>query len=358
MIRGVSFLEKVSAWLRRLFRPVGQKKTAGRGYSAAQGLYWLHGKPAPRPATWFEGDSRMQWASGYCQPEQGSTPALEGKTEKGMDYPDYWLMKGETMMQQEQLAEANYCFDQALVHGSANAYALIYKGYCLYRLGSYDAAIVSLNQAALLDPGHPEINLVNALCLCRLQRFEEALAGFTRAIRRGLSTSVIWNNKGFCLSRLGRHREASAAFRTALNKCAEEESPEILCNAATELVELGAYESALDYFNRALHINPDDHVLMNNKALCMELLNSHDHALECYERALTFNPNDSTYLCNLGVCQLKLQRWDQAIASFRDAVSQEPGNSLAWCGLATACLASGRQEEALSCYNQGFDAAG
>jgi tetratricopeptide (TPR) repeat protein len=332
---GISFWEKATSWLRGRLWTVRRKKAAGSRL-LSQRLYWVHG-----------GDQGlMQFSS-----------TLEGSTGKDMDYPDYWLMKGETMLQQERLAEASYCFDLALRHDAADAYALINKGYCLYRLGSYEAALASLNQASSLDPDHPGVNMVRALCLCSLQRFEEALTCFTSAIRRGLETPAIWNNKGFCLSRLGRHREASAAFRIALNKC-DEESPEILCNAAAVMVDLGTHERALEYFNKALGSSPGDHILYNNRAICLELLGQYDRALECYKRALAIDPNNAAYLYNMGICQLKLHLWDQAVTCLREAVSQEPDNALAWCGIAAACLAKGLTEEALACYNQALATTG
>jgi tetratricopeptide (TPR) repeat protein len=270
---------------------------------------------------------------------------------------DYWYMRGEDLVRQERLSEADDCFDIALKQDPGDACALIYKGYCLYRLGSYEAACTYLGRAAQLEPRQPEIDIIKALCLCHIQQFEEALRHLTRALRCGLETPDIWNNKGFCLARLGRRREASVAFKNALSKCGAE-SLEILCNAASVLVELGAGKQALDYFDQALRANADDHVLLNNVAFCLEKLGRCEQALKCYEKAVALDPCNPIYLYNQGLCLLKLQRWDRAYESLQDAVGHDPGNGIAWCGLAAASLARGNSDEALGFYNRALAPAG
>lgn len=286
-----------------------------------------------------------------------SCQSMESQLDKEMDSADYWLVRGETLIQQERLAEADQCFEQALRCDPQDSYALTYKGYCQYKLGHYEAALACLQQAALSSSQHREIDIIRALCLCELHRFEEALSCFTKTLRYGLESPVLWNNKGFCLARLGRQREASTAFKIALSKCGDE-SLEILCNAASVLVEVGAGNQALRYFDRALQIDEKDHVLLNNVAFCLEGLGHHEQALNCYEKALLIDPGNLAYLYNQGLCLLRQQRWDRAFVCLKDVVGRDPGNGIAWCGLAAAYLARGCADEALDCYNKALARAG
>ncbi len=265
--------------------------------------------------------------------------------------PDYWYMKGEALVRAERLKEADDCFDKALKLDPRDASALIYKAYCLYRLGSYEAALTHLGLIPQLKPFRPEISIVKALCLCQLQRFEDALRHFTSALRCGLEIPITWNNKGFCLAHLGRNREASAAFKIALSKC-NSDSLEILCNAASVLVELGAGNQAMDYFDQALTVNAEDHVLFNNMAFCLERLGRYSQALKCYEKALMLNPDNLTYLYNRGICLLRVQQWDRASECLEDVTRRDPGNGIAWCGLAVSSLARGNLDEALNLFNK------
>jgi len=301
---------------------------------------------------------RLYWiASPHAVMAGASCQTMESQLDKDVDSADYWLVKGETLIQQERLTEADHCFEQALRCDPQDAYALTYKGYCQYKLGYYEAALACCKQAALLSPRQREINIVRALCLCELHRFEEALACFTKALRYGLESPVLWNNKGFCLARLGRQREASTAFKIALSKCGDE-SLAILCNAASVLVEVRASNQALRYFDQALQIDEKDHVLLNNVAFCLETLGRHEQALICYEKALLIDPGNLSYLYNQGLCLLRQQRWDRAFVCLKEVVGRDPGNGIAWCGLAAAYLARGCADEALDCYNKALAPAG
>jgi tetratricopeptide (TPR) repeat protein len=296
-----------------------------------QGLYWVKSLDADQ---------------GY-----DSGLSLDGWTRDDTGSADYWYMRGEELVRKERLAEADNCFERVLKQDPYDACALTYRGYCLYRMGSYEVACAYLRQAIQLEPRQPEIGIIMALCLCHLHQYEAALRHFTRALRRGLETPVIWNNKGFCLARLGRFREASASFKNALSKCGAD-SLEILCNAASVLLELDSGKQALDYFDQALKINAEDHVLLNNVAFCLERLGRCNQAIKCYEKALSLDPGNPTYLYNQGLCLLKLQRWDRACECLKEVVKCDPGNGIAWCGLAAVSQARGNDDEALDCYNK------
>lgn len=299
---------------------------------------------------------QLYWMNNHtADPEGASNP--EHRMEGDVDSAEYWLMKGEALIRQEQLSEANFCFEQVLRHEPCDVYALTYTGYCLYKLGQSEKALSILQQVAGSHPRNAEINIIKALCLCQMHQFEVSLIYFTKALRHGLESPVLWNNKGFCLARLGRYREASTAFKIAMSKCGEE-SLEILCNAASVLVEAGANNQALAYFDKALLIDAEDHVLLNNVAFCLEALGRHDQAMKCYERALLLDPGNLTYLYNQGLCLVRQQRWDQAFTCLKEVVGQDPGNGIAWCGLAAAFMARGEAEEALACYNKALAPVG
>lgn len=283
--------------------------------------------------------------------------AMEGQAEEDMGSADYWFMRGEALVRQERFAEACDCFEQVMQRESVDVYTLVYKGYCLYKLGYYETALAGLQQASLIEPRHPEIDIVKSLCLCRLHRFEEALNSLSKALRSGLESSLLWNNKGFCLFWLGRYREASAAFKTALSKCGAE-TPEILCNTASVLVELGESRKALNIFNRALRIGAEDPVLLNNAGFCLEALGRYEQALRCYQKALSLDPASTTCLYNQGLCLMRLKRWDQACECLKEVVRRDPGNGIAWCGLAAASLATGNRDDALEFYNKSFASVG
>lgn len=276
---------------------------------------------------------------------------LEKVLAEGIESADLWRIKGEKLLQMELYAEANQCFDQALRLAPRNPYILNYKGFCLDKLGYYEIALSCFQQAINIMPKDPEILTNTGICLCHLKRYSEALSYFEKALNNGGGSPALWNNKGFCLSKLGRHLEAYAAYKVALEG-GQFETVELLCNMATTLVNLGFYREAMDYFDKALRLNPDDHLVLNNVAVCLEQQGRYDLALKCYEKALANDPDNLTYLCNKGVCLSKMKRWEEALECLKEVIERDLNNYVAYGEMAAIYLAKGQPDEALFYYNK------
>ncbi len=173
-----------------------------------------------------------------------------------------------------------------------------------------------------------EVLVRSGMILCRAERYTEALAFFEKALRHDGTNPVLWNNKGFCLAQLGRYREACDAYRSALAG-EETDKVEAWSNLAATLVWMGSYGEALHYFNLALAVRPEDPLLLNNAAMCLEKLGRREEALRCYEGALARDPGNTTYLLNKGVCLTKLGRWGEAARCFEEVLRRDPGNRIA-----------------------------
>jgi len=55
------------------------------------------------------------------------------------------------------------------------------------------------------------------------------------------------------------------------------------------LDEVGQYEQALDYYNKALALDPRNAIVWNNKGNALCKLGRSEEAIECYDKALTVN---------------------------------------------------------------------
>lgn len=283
--------------------------------------------------------------------KEDSFELLEKILSQGVESAELWRIKGERLIQLEKYAEANLCFDQALRLNPRDPYLLNLKGFCLDKLGHYEIALSCFHQAMSLLPRNPEILTNTGICLCHLERYAEALNCFEKALKHGGGSPALWNNKGFCLAKLGRHMEAYAAYKIALEQ-GQYETVELLCNMAATLVNLGFYREAMDYFDRALRLSPEDPLLLNNVAVCLEQQGRYDIALRCYEKALANDPGNIAYLCNKGICLSKMKRWDEALECLEEVVKRDAINSVAYGEMAAIYLAKGQVDKALLYYNK------
>ena len=65
-------------------------------------------------------------------------------------------------------------------------------------------------------------------------------------------------------------------------------------------INLERYDEAIQYFDKALQIDPNDTVALNNKGDALYQLGKYDEAIQNYDKALQIDPNDTVALNNKG----------------------------------------------------------
>lgn len=162
--------------------------------------------------------------------------------------------------------------------------------------------------------------------------------------------------------------EAERCYQTVLQL--NPKNPDALNLMGVLAVEANQRETALDYFQRAVKIEPEIAIYRNNlgNALCFNT--DFEHALVHLQKAVALDPNYLEAICNLGKVNrllgdittstkwlnraLRLQpghltainelaeieselgRFDQAIQMFEGVLARDPMNVEALCGLAQA----------------------
>lgn len=67
-----------------------------------------------------------------------------------------------------------------------------------------------------------------------------------------------------------------------------------LIKQGTVLVDDGKYEEALEIFENALVLNPDDPDILNKKGVALRSLGRYEEAVRCFNRSLEILPRDLT----------------------------------------------------------------
>jgi tetratricopeptide (TPR) repeat protein len=65
-----------------------------------------------------------------------------------------------------------------------------------------------------------------------------------------------------------------------------------LVKKGTSLVAYGKYEEALECFENALALNPNDPDILNKKGVVLRSLGRYDEATECFNKSLEILPRD------------------------------------------------------------------
>lgn len=82
------------------------------------------------------------------------------------------------------------------------------------------------------------------------------------------------------------------------------------------LYQMGAYEKALQCFERVLLEETSNYIAMGQQALCLTQLNRYEEALTAYQKALTYNHNDPWIQYNYSLCLLAMGNLTEGFALY------------------------------------------
>jgi tetratricopeptide (TPR) repeat protein len=166
------------------------------------------------------------------------------------------------------------------------------------------------------------------------------------------STSIyarIWYTKGTALGNLGKYEQAIECFDKAIKINPNE--PKIWYTKGIALGNLGKYEQAIECFDKG-HVEPNDQDININKGTALHYLGKYEQAIECFDKAIKINPNEPDAWCGKGISLDYLCKYEQAIECFDKAIKINPNEPDVWYNKGTALHYLGKYEEAIKCYDK------
>jgi len=158
------------------------------------------------------------------------------------------------------------------------------------------------------------------------------------------------NNLGHLLRNQGHIEEAMEHYQKAIqinpNDC------EVLNNLGNALADKGRFDEAIENFRQAIRINPNFYFALTGLGVALADKGRFDEAIENFRQAIRINPNDCGALINLGIALAAKGRFDEAIENFRKAIRINPNYCEALVNLGIALAARGRFDEAIENFRQ------
>jgi len=121
------------------------------------------------------------------------------------------------------------------------------------------------------------------------------------------------------------------------------------------LGELNRYEEALKCYEKAIEINPKYIYAWNNKGWILGTLNKHEEALLSFDRVIELNPKYVFSLSNKGWSLNSLNRFEEALKCLDEAVKIDPNYSNAWVNRGWSLNELKRYEEALNSFDRAIE---
>ena len=130
-------------------------------------------------------------------------------------------------------------------------------------------------------------------------------------------------NLGVLLARAGSHEEAMKRYKEVA-KILPRGSSEVHGNIGSIHADNKRYGMALQEFERAVELNPNDYVAHTNIGIIYKKSGNFKRAEEKYKKALSINPNHALAYNNLGNIYLQTKRYDKAIDYYKKAIELSP----------------------------------
>ena len=126
-------------------------------------------------------------------------------------------------------------------------------------------------------------------------------------------------------------------------------------NKATALSDLGQYEDAITAYDKAIALNPDDADAWFDKGYALDELGQYEEAIKAYDKALIINQNDGDAWYNKGIALDNLGRYEEAIKAYDKATNINPDDAGAWYNKGIVLDSVGRYDEAIKAYDKATD---
>lgn len=117
--------------------------------------------------------------------------------------------------------------------------------------------------------------------------------------------------------------------------------------AGDEYRKQGEFANAINWYHRALDINPDNAMVHTNFGSCLLSLGRVEEAKARFLKAIELKPDLATAHCNLGIVLLQQGQPERAVESQLEAIRLDPSFAPARLHLGTLYLGQGRLPEAV-----------
>jgi tetratricopeptide (TPR) repeat protein len=296
-----------------------------------------------------------------------------------MNRPDNerdWVELGKSALNQGDWFQAVTCFQHALNLNPQNPDGWSHLGSGLQQVGRYGEAIIANQNAQKLfqNPSMrvqpPPIDPIVPSSNGNVPTVD--LADY--AVKQGIA----WAQKG-------EYQLAYESFQRAISL--QVNTSQVWCFLGVTQAALQQYDAAIQSFDKALAINPQDHQALRNRgAILANFFDRPEEALQGFNKALAIQPEDAGAWCNRGILLIKqgqyaravvdlnralqihsdypeaylyrgvaknyLQQYQAALTDFDAVLKQEPMMAEAWVGKGCALAALKRYGESITHFDK------
>jgi tetratricopeptide (TPR) repeat protein len=221
-------------------------------------------------------------------------------------------------------------------------------GFVFFERGYFERAEPYFQQALKDDPKSAEALYGLGSAYLQQQKTNDARECFQRVLQLHASypgtLPNAWNNLGILAARDGQTDLAIEHFQRALQ--IDPDHSVALQNLGSAYRQKKDWPQATRALEKSLALNPDDPEANYSLAMVYAQTNDSNRAYEYLQKALRARPDYPEALNNLGILYLRTRRPEEAKQSFADSIRRAPAYDQAYLNLARVYSIEGHREKA------------
>ena len=217
-----------------------------------------------------------------------------------------------------------------------------------FRDGNFELAHSSLIENLRVNITGADTIFNLGVAYAEANKFDEALAIFYCLRPYKNADMRIPYNIGLIHSLQGKHGLALDAYDIALK--IQPNDVDTLINKGANCNQIKNYALAIETLDYAILLDSNRHEAYSNMGITLHELKRFDEAIAHYDKALSLKPDYHEAWTNMGITLHELKRFDEAIAHFDKALSLKPDYHEATWNKSLSLLLQGDFEKGLSLY--------
>ncbi len=165
----------------------------------------------------------------------------------------------------------------------------------------------------------------------------------------------IWYDKAEAFFKKGEYKKAMECYEKSNKIDADVVDTWTFNGGGNFLFDQGNYEEAIEYYNKALEMEPGYKWAWNNKGLALYNLKKYEESINCYDGAIKIDPDNVEAWNNKGVSLTYLNKFEEAIKCYDKAIKIDSNFIEAWNNKGDAFYFLERYEEAIEYYDNSIE---
>lgn len=233
-----------------------------------------------------------------------------------------YTLRGAIYFEMQKWEEAYLDFSNAISKYPDSSFAYHRRALLFVKLNYVNEAIGDNTKALELvtdDTSRLMLFLNRGNAFGQKRDFQHAYEDYSRAYLLDSNNKEVLNNMATVLDELGRRDEAIAQLKKLASI-----DPKYLgayVNLGYQYTKLGKYKEAIEYFDKALLLEKDEPLTLNNRGHARYFLHDHRGALEDINKSIHLYPANSYAYKNRALVFLALNEKDKACADIQQAIT-------------------------------------